>query len=94
MLHDKGGLFFIFMIIKRKQPGTCFQNGCLAIPIWHQRFMGKVTIWTQKECDELYHAAMQCFSQDLETGCLKLAVVTFLGVQMFKGDHNILTFQP
>ena len=32
----------------------------------------------------------QCLSQDLETGCLKLAVVKFLGVQIFKGDHNIL----
>ena len=29
----------------------------------------------------------QCLSQDLETGCLKLAVVKFLGVQIFKGDH-------
>ena len=37
---------------------------------------------------------MQCLSQDLETGCLKLAVVKFLGVQIFKGDHNILIFQP
>ena len=36
----------------------------------------------------------QCLSQDLETGCLKLAVVKFLGVHIFKGDHNILTFQP
>ena len=27
----------------------------------------------------------QCLSQDLETGCLKLAVLTFLGVQIFKG---------
>ena len=36
----------------------------------------------------------QCLSQDLETGCLKLAVVKFLGVQIFKGDHNILIFQP
>ena len=26
----------------------------------------------------------QCLSQDLETGCLKLAVVRFLGVQIFK----------
>ena len=34
-----------------------------------------------------------CLSQDLETGCLKLAVVKFLGVQIFKGDHNILIFQ-
>ena len=32
---------------------------------------------------------MQCLSQDLETGCLKLAVVKFLGIQIFKGDHNI-----
>ena len=36
----------------------------------------------------------QCLSQDLETGCLKLAVVKFWGVQIFKGDHNILIFQP
>ena len=34
------------------------------------------------------------FSQVLETGCLKLAVVKFLGVQIFKEDHNILIFQP
>ena len=36
----------------------------------------------------------QCLSQDFETGCLKLAVVKFLGVQIFKGDHNILIFLP
>ena len=30
----------------------------------------------------------QCLSQDFETGCLKLAVVKFMGVQIFKGDHN------
>ena len=36
----------------------------------------------------------QCLSQDFETGCLKLAVVKFWGVQIFKGDHNILIFQP
>ena len=36
----------------------------------------------------------QCLSQDLETGCLKLAVLKLLGVQIFKGDHNILIFQP
>ena len=36
----------------------------------------------------------QCLSQDLETGCLKLAVVKCWGVQIFKGDHNILIFQP
>ena len=36
----------------------------------------------------------QCLSQYLETGCLKLAVVKCLGVQIFKGDHNILIFEP
>ena len=36
----------------------------------------------------------QCLSQDLETGCLKLAVVKFLGAQIFKGYHNILIFKP
>ena len=39
-------------------------------------------------------ASGQCLSQDFETGCLKLAVVKFLGVQIFKGDHNILIFLP
>ena len=33
----------------------------------------------------------QCLSQDLDTGCLKLAVVKFLGIQM--RDHIILIFQ-
>ena len=36
------------------------------------------------------HCHTQCLSQDLETGCLKLAVVKFLGLQIFKGDHNII----
>ena len=35
----------------------------------------------------------QCLSQELETGCLKLAIVKLLGVQIFKEDHNILIFQ-
>ena len=39
------------------------------------------------------HTYHQGLSQDLETGCLKLAVVKFLGVQIFKGDNNILRFQ-
>ena len=38
--------------------------------------------------------ALQGLSQNLETGCPKLAIVKFLGVQIFKGDHNILRFQP
>ena len=46
----------------------------------------QMTRWT--------HRWLQCLSQDLETGCLKLAVVKSLGVQIFKGDHNILIFQP
>ena len=44
--------------------------------------------------DSTYKYMYQCLSQDLETGCLKLAVVKLLGVQIFKGDHNILIFQP
>ena len=36
----------------------------------------------------------QGLSQDLETGCPKLAIVKFLGVQVFKGNHNILRLQP
>ena len=36
----------------------------------------------------------QGLSQDFETGCLRLAIVKYLGVQNFKGDHNILIFQP
>ena len=36
----------------------------------------------------------QGLSQDIKTGCPKLAIVKSLGVQIFKGDHNILRFQP
>ena len=35
----------------------------------------------------------QGLSQDFETGCLKLAVVKFWGVQIFKGDYNILMYK-
>ena len=31
---------------------------------------------------------VQCLSQDLETGCLKLAVIKFLGIQIFKGGSQ------
>ena len=34
--------------------------------------------------------ARQGLSQDLETGCPKLAIIKIVGVQIFKGDHNIL----
>ena len=37
--------------------------------------------------------AMQGLSQDLETVCPKLAIVIVVGVQFFKGDHNIIRFQ-
>ena len=40
------------------------------------------------------HYSHQGLSQDLETGCLKLAIVKFLGVQILKGDHNIFRFHP
>ena len=36
----------------------------------------------------------QGLSQDLETGCLKLAIEELLGVQIFEEDHNTLRFQP
>ena len=36
----------------------------------------------------------QGLSQDLETGCPELAILTFLGVQFFKGDHNIHRLNP
>ena len=36
----------------------------------------------------------QGLSQDLESGCLKLAIVKFLDVQIFKGGNNIFKFQP
>ena len=32
-------------------------------------------------------------SQDSETGCPKLAIVEFLGAQIFKGDDNIQMYQ-
>ena len=31
-------------------------------------------------------------SKDLETGCPKLAIVRFWGIQIFIGDHNIFRF--
>ena len=39
-------------------------------------------------------AVHQGLSQDLETGCQKLAIVKLMGVQIIKGDQNILSFQP
>ena len=47
----------------------------------------------QHELSTLRWSPEQSLSQDLETGCLKLAIVNLLGVQIFKGDNNILQFQ-
>ena len=41
----------------------------------------------------IYDPESQSHSQDLETGCPKFAIVKYLGVQISKGDHNILRFQ-
>ena len=43
---------------------------------------------------ECGHCLWHGLSKDLETGCPKLAILKFWGVQIFKGDHNILRFQP
>ena len=40
------------------------------------------------------YPTLQSLGQDLESGCLKLAIVKYLGVHIFKGDHKILIFQP
>ena len=36
----------------------------------------------------------QGLSQDLETGCIKLAITIFLGLRFSKGGHYILRLQP
>ena len=36
------------------------------------------------------YTVLQGLSQDLETGCPKLAIAKILGVLFSKGDHNIL----
>ena len=79
-------------------PGFC---------VWSRRFqslqdpkkwVGLVTIHVCGivECCLWYFCnwKTQGLSQDLEIGCPKLAMVNFLGVKIFKGDHNILRFQP
>ena len=40
------------------------------------------------------YSCTQGLSQDLETGCLKLAIEKFLGIQIFEGYPNTLRFQP
>ena len=53
-------------------------NTSVNTSMWRNKFLG----------------VLQSLIQDLETGCLKLAVVKSFGVQICKGDHNILIFQP
>ena len=38
----------------------------------------------------IYYISVQGLSQDLKTGCPKLAIQRFWGILIFKGDHNIL----
>ena len=45
-------------------------------------------------CNLKVTSLRQGLIQDLESGCLILAIVKFLDVQIFKEDHNILRFQP
>ena len=67
-------------------------------PNYHLTILGFLTIRPARSYSiksvNSRNAPNQCLSQDLKTGCLKLAVVKFLGVHIFKGDHNILIFQP
>ena len=48
----------------------------ITLPIYYSKIIVRNTI-----------SPNQCLSQDLETGCLNLAVVKLLGVQIFKGDQ-------
>ena len=56
--------------------------------------IGKPPLWGswlgKDSFEESIDYGQQGLSQDLETGCLKLAIVKCLGVQIFKGDHNIV----
>ena len=62
---------------------------CKALPEYSKLATSSIRV---KACSS--NSSEQCLSQDIETGCLKLAVVKFLGVQIYKGEHKILIFQP
>ena len=72
--------------------GSSFRNTGNTIQI------GSIQSITEPEIDRLIikishscqtlSTGMQGLSQGLETGCLKFAVVKFLGDQILKGDHN------
>ena len=42
----------------------------------------------------LTQSSMHRISQDLETGCPKLAIVNVMGAHIFRWDHKLLRFQP
>ena len=64
-----------------------------AVPEIHSRQDSKLkSVSMNHRCQ--HFTLEQGLSQDLETGCLKLAIIKVLGVQMFKVDHNILRFPP
>ena len=54
-----------------------------------------VNIYKMAFVSVISNCLKQCLSQDLKTGCLKLAIVKILanGCPIFKGDHNIFIFQ-
>ena len=54
----------------------------------------KETVADNTDQEQIKNGLGQGLSQDLETGCPKFAIVKVLGIQIFKGDHNILRFQP
>ena len=73
--------------------GELFVGRDLVCEFDNHKLSGRNTLLASRyEVNKLLSS--QCLSQDLETRCLKLSVVNFLDVQIFKGDHNILIFQP
>ena len=55
----------------------------------------QVIFKSMKIADDTFPGNSECewVNQDLKTGCLKLAIVKYLGVLFFKGDSNIPIFQ-
>ena len=50
MSHDYGGPKF-YRIVKHEQPGTGFWP-MIPITIWHQTFVGRITIWTDNGLEQ------------------------------------------
>ena len=81
--HDYGAICYVKPCII--QNNSCYKHSNNA----HYMYIG--TNWEKKNKNSLHN---QGLSQELETGCLKLVIVKFVGFQIVKGDHNILRFQP